>query len=387
MGKKRPSGGGTSLAPRAWMRLFDPRAITLAIALSVVTAQVSVARGQDAEMPAPEAWAALDRGDADKAAAIFREELERSPGNAVLHYGAGYAAFRLGRTDAAISSLKHSIECNPRFVPAMILLSQVAYQTADLDLAVRTLEKAAALAPRDKQVAQQLDQWHREAALHDRFEVRSTARFKVMFEGAAEKAIGDQVAAVLESAYWRIGKRLNTYPSDTLTVILYTNRQFQDITRAPAWAGGGYDGRIRLPVAGALRSPRSLERVVTHEFVHAVIHDAAPTGVPAWLHEGLASYMETSDPAWVARVFREADGRIPFEDLVDGFDRFDGSTALVAYAESFVAGKLLCERLGTNLGPFLQMLGRGHTVDQALSSHNVQPDAFYAEWKRRIDLK
>ena len=45
------------------------------------------------------------------------------------------------------------------------------------------------------------------------------------------------------------------------------------------------------------------------------------------------------------------------------------------------------ERLGSNLGPFLQMLGNGHTVDQALSTHNVQPEAFYAEWERRIGAK
>jgi hypothetical protein len=177
---------------------------------------------------------------------------------------------------------------------------------------------------------------------------------------------------------------MNTYPSETLNVILYTNKQFQDITRAPGWAGGGYDGRIRLPVGGALRSPKTLQRVVTHEFVHAVIHNAAGATVPTWVNEGLASYMESTDRAWVQQVLRRADGRIGIEDLSDGFGQFDSGTALVAYAESLIAGQLLCERLGPNLGPFLQMLGSGHTVDQALSVHNVDPQQFYAEWRRRI---
>src|SRR4029079_6114426 len=225
----------------------------------------------------------------------------------------------------------------------MVRLAQIAYQAADLDLAVSTLEKAAAIVPKDRSIAQQLERWRGEAALHNRFEARSTARFTVLFEGAEEKAIGERIAALLEAAYWRIGKTMNTYPSETLAVILYTNRQFQDITRAPAWAGGGYDGRIRLPVGGALRSPKTLERVVTHEFVHALIHDAAPTGAPTWVHEGLASYMESTDRTWVPQVLRRADGPIPIEDLADGFDRFDGGTALVAYAESLIAGQLLCE--------------------------------------------
>lgn len=375
-----------SVAPGLAMRI-DPRTAILAILLVVLPGYATLPRAQQPDLPAPEAWAALERGDADKAAAMFREELERSPGNAMLHYGAGYAAFAQGRSDAAISSLKHAIECNARFVAAMVLLSQVAYQSADLDLAVSTLEKATAIVPRDRRIAQQLEQWRREAALHGRLEERSTARFKVLYEGGTEKATGDRVAAVLESVYWRIGKALNTYPSETLTVILYTNRQFQDITRAPAWAGGGYDGRIRLPIGGALRSPKTLERVVVHEFVHAVVHDAAPTGVPTWVNEGIASYMESTDRAWVAQVLNRADSLIRIEDMADGFDHFDGATALVAYAESLLAGQLLCERLGSNLGPFLQMIGNGHTVDQALSTHNVQPEAFYAEWRRRVKAR
>ena len=280
---------------------------TVFAALLVLAVTATPLRAQESDVPAPEAWAALDRGEHAKAASIFREELDRSPRNAWLHFGAGYAALRLGRTDAAIASLKRAVEYNPKFVQAMVMLSQAAYQAADLDLALRTIEKAAALAPRDRAVATLLERWRAESNLHERFEQRPGVRFRVLFEGPAEKAISDRVAAVLESEYWSIGKTLNTYPGETLTVILYSNQQFQDITRAPAWAGGGYDGRIRLPVGGALRSPKSLDRVVTHELVHAIIKTAAPTGAPTWVNEGLASYLESADHSWVARVLRAAD--------------------------------------------------------------------------------
>jgi len=33
------------------------------------------------------------------------------------------------------------------------------------------------------------------------------------------------------------------------------------------------------------------------------------------------------------------------------------------------------------------MLGSGHSVDQALSTVNIQPELFYAEWRRRIGMK
>jgi hypothetical protein len=45
------------------------------------------------------------------------------------------------------------------------------------------------------------------------------------------------------------------------------------------------------------------------------------------------------------------------------------------------------ERLSPYVGAFLQLLGNGHTVDQALSRHGIQPDAFHAEWRRRIGMK
>src|SRR5687767_14838755 len=86
------------------------------------------------ELPAPDAWVALERGDASKAAAIFRDALDRSPRDAVLHYGSAQASLALGRTEAAISSLKRAIEYNPGFVQAMVQLAQVAYQAADLEL-------------------------------------------------------------------------------------------------------------------------------------------------------------------------------------------------------------------------------------------------------------
>jgi hypothetical protein len=339
------------------------------------------------ELPAPDAWAALERGDASKAAAIFRDALDRSPDNAILLFGSAQASIALGRTDAAISSLKRAVQHDPAFVHAYVLLAQVAYGAADLDLAVKSLEKAVALAPRDRALADYLERWRKESSLHRSFASTASVRFNVLFEGPAQKTIGDRVSAVLESAYWSIGKQIDIYPGAALEVVLYSNKQFRDITRAPAWAGGGYDGRIRLPINGALKTPQLLDRVVIHEYVHSVVRAAAPTGVPTWVNEGLASYLEPGDKSWVQGTLKSTSERIPLQELEDGFSDFDGETALLAYAESHIAGQLLVERLSPYVGAFLQLLGNGHTVDQALSRHGIQPEAFRAEWRRRAGIK
>lgn len=354
--------------------------------LLMIGAAAPAGAGQRESMPAPAAWEALEKGDAAKAASIFREAIDRSPRNAALHYGAGYAAHVLGRRDAAIASLRKAVEIDPDFAQALYLLAQVAYQSGDLDLAVRSLEKGTRLRPADRAAARQLEEWRKEASLHRGFTERPGERFNILFEGSFDKAISDRVAAVLESAYWTVGRTFNTYPSEALTVLLYTNQQFKDVTRAPEWSVGRFDGRIRLAVAGALRTPQKLDQVVTHELVHAVIAHAAPRGVPAWVHEGLASYFESTDHTWATRALRTSRVVIPLEQLQEGFGGLNGPMALVAYAESLVAAQLLVERLGPNLGLFLQMLGTGHTADQALSTLNVRPETFHADFRKRVGI-
>lgn len=365
------------------------KGILLAAFLAVCSA-LAVATGLTRLSPrhevAPEAWAALERHDADQAASLFRLELQQRPRDPVLHFGAASAAHALGQSSSALSSLKKAVELDPEFVEALTMLGQVAYEGGNGDLAIRSLEKASALRPRDRRLAELLDRWQRESSVHNSYLEKPAGHFRILYEGSAQQAIGDRVASVLESGYTNIGRTLNSYPSETVTVILYTNREFQDITRSPSWATGGYDGRIRVAVGGALR-PSDLDRVVTHELVHAIVASAAPRRVPAWLNEGLATYLESSDRSWVAGVIHRASRVIPLDDLTKGFSGLDEQEALVAYAESAVAAEILCAKLGSNIGPFLKMIGNGSSVDEALLAFQVQPNAFHSEWGRRVGIR
>jgi tetratricopeptide (TPR) repeat protein len=340
------------------------------------------------EVQAPEGWAALQAGNASKAASVFREALERDPSDPLLHYGAAVAAHVLGRENAALAGLRKAVELEPRFLQAHVALGQIAYAQGDLGLAVRSFEAALALQPENRQIASQLERWRRESGVHHALTDRVGVRFRVLFDGARQESLGNRVERVLESSYWRIGKLLDTYPSETVTVVLYTNRQFSDITRAPAWAGGSYDGRIRLPVGGAMRAPAELDRVVIHELVHAIVASAARGGrVPAWINEGLASHLEAADRSWIRRSMAAVDGIIPLDDLEEPFGDMDSRAAALAYAESAVAARLLLERLGPSIGLFLQMVGTGTSVDDALATLKVDAAAFRSEWKRRVGTR
>jgi tetratricopeptide (TPR) repeat protein len=355
-------------------------------AFSALFAAASLTRQSRLQLVAPEAWAALERHDADEAATLFRQELQQRPRDPVLHFGAASAAYALGQRGSALSSLKKAVELDPEFAEALAVLGQVAYESGDASLAIRSIEKASALRPRDRRLTDLLERWRHESSVHNSYLEKPAGHFRILYEGGTEQSIGDRVARVLESGYSSIGRTLNSYPNETLTVILYTNREFQDITRSPSWAAGGYDGRIRVAVGGALR-PSDLDRVVTHELVHAIVASAAPRRVPAWLNEGLATYLESSDRSWVAGVLHKASSVVPLAELANGFSELDEQAALVAYAESAVAAEILCAKLGSNIGGFLQMVGNGSSVDEALLAFQVQPDAFHSEWRRRVGLR
>jgi hypothetical protein len=87
---------------------------------------------------------------------------------------------------------------------------------------------------------------------------------------------------------------IGTFPNEPIAVVLYTQEQFVDITRSPSWAAAAFDGRIRVPMRGALQNPAELDRILCHELTHAFVLSVAPRSVPQWLNEGLALLFEPS---------------------------------------------------------------------------------------------
>jgi len=318
------------------------------------------------------AWTALNAGRAHAAAEAFREALAADPRNARLHLGAGMAA-ALERRDAdAKDAFERALALDPRLAEARALLGQIQYRMGDKAGAMRTYETLLELTPDDRDARATLERWRREYELHDRMQQAIGSHFTVSFEGPAEADLAAEAMESLDRAYWRIGPLLGAYPIDPIPVVLYTTEQFRDITRSPSWAAGAYDGTIRVPVRGALGRREELDRVLAHEFTHALVRTLAPRGVPAWLNEGLATALENGDLTWAETRMAHVDGKVPLRALQSGFGRFTGAQAQVAYAASALAARRLLEDAGgpaiTNL---LRDLGEGVDFDTAFL-HRIQ---------------
>ena len=349
------------------------RRVTLAFSIVAGMAAPAASQSTRAEQVGVQA---LQDGDPDKAATAFAQALEQNPRDPRLHFGAGVAARLRGRDEEARKLLQRALDLEPRLTSASALFGELAYEHGDLDVAIQTYERALKYAPTNDGMTARLKTWRDEAAK----ERRVDGLFSIAFEGPAEARLAAHATKALETSYWRLGKALGAYPPGSIAVVFYTLQQFRDVTGAPEWAGGTFDTRIRLPVRGALARPDELDTVLTHELAHAMIASLAPRGVPAWLHEGLAMYLEPSNARDAVRRLQSAHTPVPLENLQNGFGGLTESQARVAYDESLVAASVLLNRLGPNMSLLLESLGRGQDMAAALAQFGLT----FADFERDV---
>ena len=342
-------------------------------------------------------WDAIRASQAVEAADAFRAALRIEPRNVRLLLGAGLAAHLLGRAEEARQHLVGALQLDPTLTEASLLLGQILHRAGDIAGAIQVYEQALTHAPRDALLASRLETWRRELELHDRFTFKYGDHFTVLFEGPREEALARRVIEILEEAYWRIGNAIGAYPSGIVTVVLYTNEQFRDVTQSPDWAAAAYDGRIRVPMRGALENGTELQRILSHEFTHALVYSIAPRGVPQWLNEGLAQMFEPGEGRAAAAIVEKyasstprsepgASTLIPLPTLEKSFSALEKDDARLAYAQSAVATRRLVEAAGmTGVLNLLSFIGEGMPFPQAFERATfVSYAEFQKTWVDRL---
>lgn len=358
------------------------RILAAVMLLCLAAAPAPLAQRQSSAQLTRMGWDALDAGRVPDAVAAFDAALKGAPQQPPVLLGAGIAAHLQGREDEARRLLVDALKIQPAMTEASLVLGAVLYAAGDIDGAIDAYQQALAHAPDHPRLVQQLEAWRKESKLHSGFGRKLAVHFTVLFEGPAEARLADRAVAVLEAAYLRIGTALYTYPTDVITVVLYTREQFHDITQSPEWAGGAYDGRIRVPVQGALDDPAEFQRVLTHEFTHALVHSIAGSGVPFWLDEGLAVRFEGSDPERRRGLVRAAETLLPLPRLERSFASLSGKEAGLAYAQSAVAVQEMFEQAGAPaVVSLLEAVGGGMTFPDAFARNMLMS---YADFQKKL---
>ena len=327
-------------------------------------------------------WAKVSSEKFDQALDDFKKARLAEPlKQAATYLGLGYASFRLKENDDALYYLEEAVGLDPKEDQAHALLGEIYYERGSLHEAISEWEQSLQI-KQDEGVKSLLAKAKKELGVEKSFTKRETYYFNVKYEGEEERELGDQVLDILYSASTSVGGDLGYYLKEPINIILYTRQQFVDVTDAPSWSGGIFDGNIRVPMGGRV-DKTALSAVLYHEFTHAVIHSMAGNRVPTWLDEGLAQYEER----WVRAPEGRMEGDlIPLSKLSGSFMKDGTDTAKQAYAESLSAVQFFVDRYGMfSLSRVLNLLGEGKDISEAMNeAAGVTLPQFEGLWRESL---
>lgn len=331
----------------------------------------------------------MKAGEYQAARNSFTEALRYNDGDSAAHLGLGLAYFHLHEDKYAERELSRAAVLDPNSSPAYQWLGEIYYRKDDLETAAQYWEKAVALNPASNLKAR-LERIQREHRTEKDFNHDVTSHFLIKYEGREKIEAGRIILRILEDAYGEVGRALVFYPDREIQVILYSAQQFQEVTDAPGWSGGIYDGKIRMPVGGIEKETPGLRRLLYHEYTHAVIRAISPR-CPTWLNEGLAQYFEGRE---VAGRQKEAlrklaqGGKLPsLANLERSFTGLNSDQAMFAYLFSLSSVRYMIDNFGMyRVKNVLDELATGVDIAEAISTGAAYSyEEFERGWKRSLE--
>jgi len=283
----------------------DPVQETAARPPALDAAPRRVAAGADESPPAQRAaetvdsgarWAevnrsaidALEAGEYERAVELFEECLEADPAEVVFQRNLAEALTRMALRD-------HELHTPCEHCIALI-------------------ERALALSPTRDDLGRLLDRWRRAAEAEEGFWRDSSIHFDLAYDGFREgMRDSNELLHLMEEIYVDLAQAFGEHPVEVggnrIAVVLYERESFDRVTGLGHWAGGAFDGTVRVPVQDLEAESERLDRVLRHELVHAFVRRLGGPHVPGWLNEGIAQWHEPQRELSVSRARERLLGR------------------------------------------------------------------------------
>jgi tetratricopeptide (TPR) repeat protein len=276
------------------------------------------------------------KGDPDAAIDHYREALAFAPDNTGLLLNLAVLYLRESQFGKALDPLERARRAAPDSADVAKLMGWSYYGANKMDRAIEEWQRAEKLRP-DPEVQAALEKAQRDQAEEESYREGETAHFDLKYNGSAAPDLARGILRALEDDFRDLESQLDYTPPEQISVILYTQQAFADITRAPGWVGALNDGRLRIPVQGLTSVTPELAHVLKHELTHSFVGQKSHNRAPTWLQEGVAQYMEgrRSTSSASALVDAGAQGLIPPLSAFEGpWMSLDGNSAAFAYAWS-----------------------------------------------------
>ena len=330
-------------------------------------------------------------GDLESAAKLFGKAISKAPDEYEVRMELARVHFERGDLRAARSVLEQAKRRDHDNASSSVreLLGDVYAGLGRSALAIREWQLALSIDP-SPELLYKLKQALRENDQDIDFEEVRRPHYVIRYDGHINETIGQLIATSLDSEYAALRQEFRFEPTDPIEVTLYIDREFRDVTHAPAWASALNDGEIRIPVDGLTEITPKLRRVIRHELTHSFINAMTQGNCPSWFHEGLAQLRAGSgrmDPYPRLRAAQAEGNLLPLWSLEGPFVNYSKEKARLVYAEALAATEYLELRRGReSLRKILRILGGSHTMNEALKTViGLDYQEFQMAWE--ADLK
>ena len=276
------------------------------------------------------------KGDTGAAIDQYREALIFAPQNNGLLLNLALLYLQQSQFTAALDPLERARRTSPDSPDVAKLMGWAYYGANKMDQAIEEWKRAERLRP-DPQVEQALQKLERDKSVEESYTEGETDHFDLKYYGGAAPDLARGILRALEDDFRDLESQLDYTPPEQIAVILYTEKAFADITRAPGWVGALNDGRLRIPVQGLTQVTPDLARVLKHELTHSFVGQKSRSRAPTWLQEGIAQWMEGRRSSSVAGALVEAaaQGEAPPLATMEGsWMSLSDNSASFAYAWS-----------------------------------------------------
>lgn len=271
----------------------------------------------------------------------------------------------------------------------LYFLGRIYYESGETETALGYWEKAAAQAPSDSFLGPLVERMRKEQSVEGKMDRGHSSRFIVSYDAEVKTDFALAVLDALETIYNSVGTDLGHFPEARVPVILYTKRDYREVTRSPDWSGGLYDGKIRLPVGGLTEITPELRATLRHEYTHAVVRELTKGACPVWLNEGIAELqgrLEHNPPLSALGRAVKGGGLLSLRELEGPFTSLDGSKVRLAYEQSYAMVNFIVSRYGWHrVRALLVTLGSGLTVGEAIDREfrelGLPHDGLLSEWQ------
>ncbi|MBN1516932.1 tetratricopeptide repeat protein [Candidatus Sumerlaeota bacterium] len=288
--------------------------------------------------------------------------------------------------------LYRAIDMDQENATALRALADHFYNYDLYSLAREYYEKAMAADPlRKRQDKERIEQCLADMEFERNAEQMTDERhrFQVSYDAWISERKIHLLIAVMTEAYEHLSVEIGHKPRPPLRVKVYDSDDFYEIHGLPHWAGGFFDGKLRLPSHLLNLDEKAIRRVVYHEMTHVFLSSWLGDKLEFWMHEGLAQHFEPDwrlNPQELAHLVNVVKySSFKFEEIrLREFETFsERSRAQEAYAHAKGFMHYIIEtRPEGSLGEFLKLIAEGKTTDQACKqAFGAMLEDLHVEWR------